>query len=87
MYFEIYQCEKEPDCFVITDREHEKDIGPDVYPEGGALRKVGEFPEMPEKHAAFDDKMAAAAIRDHGYFIFHARSMDPVAQQPPFMSM
>ena len=82
MKFVVFQCSKSPDYFIVTDKDHVADVRGSLCPDGGDLKEVGEYPEMGEERAAFDESFATAAIRKQGYYRFEARSMAPVPPSP-----
>jgi len=83
MEFHIFQCEREKDCFVVTDAEHEAALDEEIcpYPDD-TLVKVGVFGELGEKRVAFDEGLAKRSIASQGYFRFNAKTFDAVAERP-----
>lgn len=83
MEFHIFQCEREKDCFVVTDAAHEAELTAKVcpYPDD-KLVKVGVFGELGDKRVAFDEGLAKRSIEKQGYFRFTAKSFDPVVERP-----
>lgn len=83
MLFTVFQCTTERDRFVVTDEDHASGLTPaTACPDGGGFEKIGEFAEMGADRVAFDEALAKRAIKDHGYFSFHAKTFDPVAEMP-----
>ena len=82
MRFQVFQCTDSPDYFIVTDAEHVAEIKSSLCPEGGKLREVGEYAEMGEERAAFDESLAMSAIRKQGYYRFEAPSMAAVSPSP-----
>ena len=84
MKFHVYQCQKDQDYFVVTDESHlsvltERNICPTS---GDELNKIGEYDEMGETRAAFDEGLAKRSIESQGFYRFEAKSFDPVAERP-----
>ena len=83
MEFHIFQCEREKDCFVVTDAEHEAAINNKICPyPNDKLVKVGVFSELGKERVAFDEGLAKRSIATQGFFRFTAKSFDPVAERP-----
>ena len=84
MTFIVYHSTQETDVFVVTDPEHDnKDTVRKLC--GEHFESVGEFPEIGERRAAFDESAAKHAIAKFGFFRFHSKTFDPVAQPPGAM--
>jgi len=69
--------------FIVSDEEHGGAL--DVAaccPDGGSLEKVGAFGEMGRERLAFNESQAKAMIRKNGYYRFHSKTFDPVAEAP-----
>lgn len=82
MRFVVYQCKKDPDYFIVTDEAHKGDVKGALCPNGGDLEPVGEFREMGEERAAFDETLARNSIAKQGYYRFEAPSMAAVPPAP-----
>ncbi len=82
MKFIVYQCSQDQDYFIVTDAEHESKVTAKLCPSGGELTKVGEYPEMGEKRAAFDETLAKNSIEHQGYYRFEAKGFAPVPGRP-----
>ena len=84
MEFHVFQCKLDKDFFVVTDEAHLDVLkNPKVTPTpGDELEKVGVFGEMGKDRAAFDEGLAKRSIESQGFFRFHAKSFDPVAEPP-----
>jgi len=83
MDFHVYSCKLDSDTFVVTDAKHAKTITNDVCPSpGDELVKVGQFKEMGADRAAFDEGLAKRSIKSQGFYRFHSKTYDPVAQAP-----
>ena len=86
MKFIVFRCVQDPDYFIVTDEAHVNDLSGERHcPNGGALEKVGEYPEMGDRRLAFDEHIAINSIREHGWYRFEAKSFDPTAQPPGTM--
>ena len=83
MQFLIYRFKREADTFVVTDKEHSKDITPAKcgVPDD-ELEMIGAFGQMGEERAAFDEGLAKRSIDQQGFYRFHSKTFDPVAQTP-----
>ena len=82
MKFIVFQCSKSPDYFLVTDKDHVDDVEEGLRPGDGDLKQVGEYPEMGEQRAAFDESLAMSSIRKQGYYRFEAPSMAAVPPSP-----
>ena len=82
MKFIVFQCSKSPDYFIVTDEEHYSVVKGSLCPGGGELRQIGEYKEMGEERAAFDETLAMNSIREQGYYRFEAPSMAAVPPAP-----
>ena len=82
MIFIVYRCTQSPDVFIVTDEVHMEGIASLACPENDRLEKVGEFPEMGDKRAAFNETIAKNSIRAQGFYRFHAKTFGPVSQIP-----
>ncbi len=69
----------------MTDEEHRGRVPDAALPPYKELEEIGTYPEMGEKRAAFNEKLAKDAINRQGYYAFQAKSFDPVAQAPGTM--
>ncbi len=78
----VFQCSKSPAYFVVADADHVAEIKGTLCPDGGELKEVGEYSEMGEERAAFDESLAMSAIRKQGYYRFEAPSMAAVSPSP-----
>ena len=85
MLFHVYQCKEDPDFFVVTDEAHLDSIVAELCPRGGELEKVGEFPEMGETRAAFNETLAKGAIESQGYYRFEAKTFRVEGEPPATM--
>ncbi|MDP6389601.1 MAG: hypothetical protein QF654_06880 [Alphaproteobacteria bacterium] len=88
MEFHVFQCKADRDFFVVTDGEHVEACmkNPDATPTpGDELESVGVFGEMGRTRAAFDEAFAKHCIAKYGYYRFHSKTYDPVAQAPMAM--
>lgn len=82
MKFIVFQCTKSPDYFIVTDKDHVAEVKGSLCPDGGELEEVGEYPEMGEERAAFDESLAMTSISKKGYYRFEAPSMAAVPPSP-----
>jgi len=84
MDFHIFRCKVDKDIFVVTDESHLGELPTlKVTPtKGDELEKVGVFGEMGEKRAAFDESLAKQFIANQGFYRFHSKTYDPVAEPP-----
>lgn len=84
MDFHVFQCQTDKDFFLVTDEEHLDVLKkPDVSPTpGDVLEKVGVFGEMGKNRAAFDEEFAKRSIKAQGFYRFHSKTYDPVADPP-----
>jgi hypothetical protein len=82
MKFVVFQCSKDPDYFIVTDEAHKNDMKGGLCPNGGDLKEVGDFPEMGEERAAFDETLAKNSIQKQGYYRFEAPGMAAVPPAP-----
>ncbi len=88
MDFHVFQCKKDRDHYVVTDKAHATDLTAEKCKiSDDALEKVGVFPEMGEKRAAFNEGKARKLIDMKGYYDFEAKEFDLVAERPGYMSM
>lgn len=86
MEFLVFRCSSEPDCFIVTSEEHKASLSGDVCPtHGDTLQRVGRFPEMGTERAAFDEEVAKHSIEENGFYRFHSKTFDPVAEPPRSM--
>jgi hypothetical protein len=86
MKFHVYRCKLDSDTFIVTDAKNSKKLTNDVCPSPeDELVKVGEFPEMGKSRVAFDEGLAKRSIASQGYFRFHSKTYDPVAEMPGAM--
>jgi hypothetical protein len=83
MEFHIYRFKSSSAEFVVSDAAHAVDLTPARcgMPED-ELEKIGVFPEMGEDRAAFDEGLAKRSIEHQGFYRFHSKTYDPVAQAP-----
>lgn len=81
MLFHVYQYERDCDIFVVTDAEHEKSVI-DKLSTNDRLKKIGDYEEIGERRAAFNETIAKSAILDHGYYKLRAKSFAPEGQAP-----
>ena len=56
------------------------EIGVDAF-----LKERVRFPEMGEERAAFDEEVAKRSIEENGFYRFHSKTFDPVAEPPRSM--
>lgn len=83
MEFLVFRCKSDRDCFIVTSEAHKASLSGDVCPTpGDALERVGLFPEMGDERAAFDEELAKRSIEENGFYRFHSKTFDPVAQPP-----
>ncbi|NCF27325.1 MAG: hypothetical protein GWP69_08075 [Gammaproteobacteria bacterium] len=82
MKFIVFQSSVSPDYFIVTNIDHVGAVKDTLCPNGGVLKKVGEYTEMGEMRAAFDETLAMAAIAKQGYYRFEAQSMAAVPASP-----
>lgn len=82
MRFVVFQCQGDRDMFVVTDEAHAATLPKVLIPGGGDLERVGAFPEMGKDRVAFDETLAKNSIAHQGYYLFEAKSFDPVAEPP-----
>ena len=85
MRFVIFQCQRDRDIFVVTDGEHADKLPKELTNLHGRLERVGAFPEMGRDRVAFDETLAKNTIAHQGYYLFEAKSFDPVAEPPMAM--
>ena len=85
MNFLIYQSEKNPENFVVTDALHMEKATAALSADGEMLKEIGTFEKMGEKRAAFDESVAMAAIEKQGYYRVHAEHLAdvPIAPEMP----
>jgi len=81
MQFLVYQYQKDRDCFIVTDPEHEQETLRQASARG-PLEKVGKFAEMGSRRAAFDETLAKNSIREQGFYLFTAKSFAPAGEPP-----
>lgn len=83
MEFLVYRCKSDPDCFVATSEAHKASLSGDVCPtHGDTLAPVGRFAEIGDERTAFNEKLAKRSIEENGFYRFHSKTFDPVAQPP-----
>ncbi len=83
MKFHVFRCKLDRDCFIVTDEDHAEKLTNEVCPSpGDELEGIGAFSEMGEDRAAFDEGLAKRSIEHQGYYLFHSKTFDPVAQPP-----
>lgn len=82
MKFVVFQCTEDPEFFIVTDEAHKANVTGELCPNGGKLKEVGDFPEMGEIRAAFDEKLAKESIEARGFYRFEAPSMSAVPPAP-----
>ena len=88
MDFHVFQCKKDRDHYVVTDKAHVTNITAEKCKiSDDTLEKVGVFPEMGEERAAFNESKARKLIDIKGYYDFEAKEFDLVAERPGYMSM
>ena len=80
--FVVFQCSESPDFFVVTNIDHIGAAKDSLCPNAGVLKEVGEYTEMGERRAAFDESLAMIAIAKQGYYLFEAQSMAAVPTSP-----
>lgn len=73
MMFTALQYSGSPDDFIVTDKDHGADVTGSLCPDGGELKEVGEYDQMEEERAAFDESVAMTSIRKQGYCRFEYR--------------
>ena len=82
MKFVVFQCSKDPDYFIVTDAANKDAVSGKLCPNGGELKEVGDFAEMGEERAAFDETLAKNSIEKQGYYRFEAPGMAAVPPAP-----
>lgn len=82
MNFIVYRCTQDPDYFIVTDKTHEDTAKGEKCPNGGDLEKIGEYEEMGELRAAFDETLAKNSIEKQGFYLFEAPGFSPVPPAP-----
>ena len=82
MKFIVYRCTKDPDYFIVTDEANSDKAKGSVCPSGGDIHKVGEYAEMGEIRAAFDETLAKNSIEHQGFYLFEAPGFAPVPPAP-----
>jgi hypothetical protein len=84
MKFVIYQLEKDPEYFIVTDDTHKEQVRTNLAVDGG-LKEIGKFDEMGKTRAAFDENVAREAINKQGYLKVHAEHLAdvPIAPEMP----
>ena len=88
MMFHIFQCKKDQDHYVVTDRARATDLTAEKCKiSDDELEKIGVFPEMGEERAAFSEGKAKKLIDIKGFYDFEAKEFDLVAERPGYMSM
>ena len=86
MDFIVYRFKREQDDFVVTDQEHEGQLSAaKCGMPNDELEKVGVFAEMGEERVAFDEELAKRSIAHQGFYRFHAKTFEPVADRPTSM--
>jgi hypothetical protein len=53
-----------------------------VPPTATPWQGSGVFPEIGDERAAFDEDLAKRSIEENGFYRFHSKTFDPVAQPP-----
>jgi|GEM_PF-929172 len=83
MEFLVYRFKRQQDDFVVMDTKDEGNLTAEKcgMPDD-ELEKVGNFSEMGEKRVAFDEGLAKRSIARQGFYRFHAKSFEPVAEPP-----
>ena len=82
MRFIVYQCTKDPDYFIVTDENHVEKAKGEVCPSGGGIEKIGEFAEMGDIRAAFDETIAKNSIEHQGFYLFEAPGFAAIPPAP-----
>jgi hypothetical protein len=83
MEFLVYRFKREQGDFVVTDAEHQGALTAETCGmPGDELESVGSFAEMGPERVAFDEGLAKRSIEHQGFYRFHAKTFDPVAQSP-----
>ena len=84
MKFVIYQLEKDPEYFIVTDDAHKEKVRTTLATDSG-LKEIGKFDEMGKMRAAFDENVAREAIDKLGYLKVHAQHLAdvPIAPEMP----
>jgi hypothetical protein len=83
MEFLVFRCKSDRDCFIVAGEANKASLGGDVCPtRGDTLEWVGRFPEMGNERAAFDEELAKRSIDENGFYRFHSKTFDPVAEPP-----
>jgi hypothetical protein len=81
--FLVFRCEPDRNRFLATGEAHKARLSADGRPvKGDGLERMGRFLEMGDERAAFDQKLAKRAIEENGFYRFHSKTFDPVAQPP-----
>ena len=83
MEFLVFRCKSDRDCFIVTSEAHKASLSGDVCPtHGDTLEKVGRFPELGKERTAFDEELAKRSIEENGFYRFHSKTFDTVAEPP-----
>ena len=83
MEFLVFRCKSDRDCFFVTNDAHRASLSGEVCPtDGDTLLRVGRFPELGDKRTAFNESAAKRAIEENGFYRFHSKTFDPVAEPP-----
>ena len=84
MKFVIYQLEKDPEYFIVTDDAHKEKVRTSLITDSG-LKEIGNFEEMGKMRAAFDEDVASNAIDKLGYLKVNAQHLAdvPIAPEMP----
>lgn len=83
MEFLVYRFKREQGDFVVTDAEHQGGLTAEKCGmPGDELESVGNFAEMGPERVAFDEGLAKRSIEHQGFYRFHSKTFDPVAQSP-----
>ena len=83
MDFHVFRCKLDQDCFIVTDVKHADTMSNDVCPSpGDELERIGVYPEIGEQRAAFDEGLAKRSIEHQGFYMFHSKTFDPIAEPP-----
>ncbi|MDH3690686.1 MAG: hypothetical protein OEU36_14655 [Gammaproteobacteria bacterium] len=80
MKFLVYRCVKEPDYFIVTDKDHVHKVKGSLCPSGGDVEEIGEYDEMGKSRVAFDETLAKNSIEHQGYYLFEASTFAPVSK-------
>ena len=83
MEFHVFRCKRDKYFFVVTDEAHLnwlKLLNVTPTP-GDELEKIGAFGEIGTKRVAFDEGFAKRSIELQGFYRFHSKTYDPVAER------